>query len=54
MIQVKNILNEEFCAKEDTSEFHYGTGKEYFSIWLGETIITSLVMSLENKVGLLG
>ena len=46
---MKNILNEEFGAKEDAIEFHYGTGNEYFSTWLGETMSYSCGLWDDNN-----
>ena len=44
-----NILNQEFGASADAIEFHYGTGNEYFSTWLGETMSYSCALWDDNN-----
>ena len=41
---MKNITKPEFGASAEAIEFHYGTGNEYFSTWLGKTMAYSCAL----------
>lgn len=40
---------EEYGASEEAIEFHYGTGNDYFSLWLGETMAYSCALWDDNN-----
>jgi len=41
-------VEEEFGASAEAIEFHYGTGNDYFSLWLGRTMAYSSALWDDN------
>ncbi len=49
MTENTNTASDEYGASADAIEFHYGTGNDYFALWLGKTMAYSCALWDDNN-----